>query len=362
MKVALVYDRVNKWGGAERVLLALHELFPDAPLFTSVYHPEKAVWAKDFSVETSFLQNFPLASTTHEIYALLMPLAFEQFSFDTYDVVISMTSEAAKGIITKPQTTHICYALTPTRYLWSGFDEYFANPLLRAVAGPMVSYLRSWDIQASKRPDIMVSISKEVQKRVAKYYNRQAEIIYPPLMLQPSKKEKVSPGSYFLTVSRLVPYKRIDLAIRVCNTLKLPLKIVGSGSEEKYLKSIAGPTIEFVGSLTDEKLLRYYKDCIALIFPGYEDFGLAIVEAQGAGKPVVAFRKGGAIEIIDEGKTGIFFSPQEPKALIAALIELSNVTIRPQDCRERAMQFGKERFKQEFRTLVEKAVRERSIV
>ena len=158
MKIALVYDRVNKWGGAERVLLALHELFPDAPIYTSVYNPITASWAKTFDVRSSFLQKFPLASIAHELYAVLMPIAFESFSFDQYDLVISVTSEAAKGIITKPKTKHICYCLTPTRYLWSAYDDYFRNPLLRFLSKPVVSYLRTWDKIASQRPDVNVAI------------------------------------------------------------------------------------------------------------------------------------------------------------------------------------------------------------
>src|SRR3989338_4440016 len=186
MKVALVYDRVNKWGGAERVLLALHKIFPDAPLYTSVYDNDKAPWAKVFKIKTSFLQNFPFASQNHEFYAPLMPLVFESFSFDEYDLVISVTSEAAKGILTKPQTKHICYCLTPTRYLWSGYEDYFKNPILRFISKQVVFYLRFWDKIASQRPDVLIAISKEVQKRIKKYYDRDSSIIYPPLMLNAS--------------------------------------------------------------------------------------------------------------------------------------------------------------------------------
>src|SRR5579859_4545398 len=170
MKVALVYDRVNKWGGAERVLLALHDLFPDAPLYTSVYNAQKASWADVFVVKTSFLQRIPFASSRHEYLALFMPLAFEQFNFEEYDLVISFTSESAKGIITKPNTKHVCYCLTPTRYLWSGFDEYFINKLFKIIATPFVAYLKYWDTIASHRPDEYIAISREVQKRIQEFY------------------------------------------------------------------------------------------------------------------------------------------------------------------------------------------------
>src|SRR5579859_2046925 len=273
LRVGLVYDRVNRWGGAERILLALHELFPEAPLFTSVYHATKAKWAKEFTITTSFLQNFPLTKSYHELFALAMPIAFESFSFDQYDLVISVTSEAAKGIITKPTTKHICYCLTPTRYLWSGYTTYFEDPVAKMLAHPAVSYLRSWDLLAAHRPDHIIAISKEVQKRIATYYQRDALVIYPPSMLPSNINrsastfiESRSPGKqsafriknatrvgtskhdikkgYFLVVSRLskfTTYKRVDLAIQACNALKLPLKVIGTGSWKDELRKIAGP-------------------------------------------------------------------------------------------------------------------------
>ena len=179
-KVALVYDRVNKWGGAERVLLTLHEMFPEAPLYTSVYNPETAKWAEVFpKVYTSFLQNIPFAKTHHEWFALLMPLAFEQFNFSQYDLVISVTSEFAKNIITSVNTKYICYCLTPTRYLWSGYDVYFRNRYFKSIATPIINYLKKIDKLGAERPDVMVAISTEVQRRVKKYYGREAKIIFP---------------------------------------------------------------------------------------------------------------------------------------------------------------------------------------
>ena len=198
MKIALVYDRVNKWGGAERVLLAFHKIFPKSDLYTSVYNREKASWAKVFNVKTSFLQDFPYAKTSHQFYATLMPIAFESLNLDGYDLVISVTSEAAKGIITKPETLHICYCLTPTRYLWSGYKDYFKNPLLRFFSKPAVFYLRTWDKIAANRPDEYIAISGDVQDRIKRYYGRNSKIIYPPLMLN----EKVrSPKSEIKSIS-----------------------------------------------------------------------------------------------------------------------------------------------------------------
>lgn len=359
MKVALVYDRVNKWGGAERVLLALHELFPDAPLYTSVYNQEKARWADTFHVRTSYLQSFPYASASHEYYALFMPTAFEQFSFDGYDLVISVTSEAAKGIITKPQTKHISYVLTPTRYLWSGYDEYFASPFLRTLSRPAISYLRYWDTIAAQRPDVMVAISEEVRTRINTYYQREADVIYPPLV-PPEKSTKqiplVTPEPYFLIVSRLVPYKRVDLAVKACTELNLPLIVIGTGSESRKLESMAGPSVRFLGSLSDEVLAAYYEKCRGLIFPGTEDFGLTTLEAQYYGKPVIAYKKGGALETVIEKKTGIFFPSQTVKALKQALLSFETQRFQADAAKAQAARFNNERFRREFLSLVERIV------
>lgn len=372
MKVALVYDRVNKWGGAERVLLALHKIFPNAPLYTSVYHPQKVPWAKVFKVRTSFLQNFPFAKAHHELYAALMPLAFESFNFDEYDLVISVTSEAAKGIITKPDTLHICYLLTPTRYLWSGYEDYFKNPILKFISKPIVLYLRSWDKVAAQRPDRLIAISREVQERIKKYYDRDSSIIYPPLMLSSGiisegvklshlegvkvsqtsnikhQSIRVAPSptkDYFLIVSRLVPYKKIDLAIRVFNKLNLPLKIIGAGSQKRELKAISEDNIKFLGDLTDSDLVKYYKECRALIFPGKEDFGLAIVEAQSFGKPVIAYNGGGARETIVNEKTGIFFDNQTQKDLEKAILSFMDKKFDPRASFDNSRKFSFESFK-----------------
>lgn len=349
-----MYDRVNKWGGAERVLLALSELFPDAVLYTSVYDKKSAPWAKVFRVKTSFLQKIPIARKFHEYFALLMPIAFEQFSFDEYDVVISVTSEAGKGIVTKPHTLHICYCLTPTRYLWSGYDEYFSNPVLKFLSFPAVFYLRMWDKIAAKRPDYMVAISNEVKKRIKTYYGMHSEVLYPPLPFdKPLNKTKSKQGGdYFLVVSRLVPYKRIDLAIKACNDLGENLVVIGTGSERKKLEKIAGPTVSFLGSLTDEELVEYYKGCKGLIFPGREDFGLTVLEAQLYGKPVIAYGRGGAVETIKDRKTGLFFYPQTVKALTKAIQSFSRKQFIADDCRNQAMIFSKQTFKTNLQTFI----------
>lgn len=358
MKVALVYDRVNKWGGAERVLLALHELFPDAPLYTSVYNKEKAAWARIFNVYTSFLQTFPFARDAHEFYPLLMPAAFEAFTFEDYDLVISVTSEAAKGILTKPGTTHICYCLTPTRYLWSGYEEYFEKKLVKLLSLPAISYLKAWDRVASARPDKFVAISSEVKERIKKFYQRDSEIIFPPVELfakYPLSRQTTNQG-YYLVVARLVSYKRVDLAIKACNRLRLPLKIIGVGSQLSYLRKIAGPTIEFVGSASDDQLVKYYQGAKAILFPGFEDFGIVMAEGLGFGKPVIAYAKGGALDIVQDGISGVLFDTQTISSLVDAIERCQRIQFKPLTLRKRAERFSKERFKAEFKEFLEKTL------
>jgi glycosyltransferase involved in cell wall biosynthesis len=317
MKIALVYDRVNKWGGAERVLLALNELFPDAPLFTSVYSPVGAPWAKVFpKVVSSYLQKFPITREHHEKLALFMPHAFESLDLKDFDTVISVTSEAAKGIITGPHQKHICYCLTPTRYLWSGYDDYFPTTFHKTVARPATQYLRTWDRVAGNRPDKMIAISTAVQKRIKKYYGRDSEIVFPPVTLVSSSDKQVTrKKDFFLVVSRLVPYKKVDLAIKAFNQLKLPLLVVGTGSEERSLQELAHRNIRFLKNVSDQELSKLYRQAQALVFPQDEDFGLVAAEAQAHGLPIIAYKSGGALDIIQENINGLFFRNQTVECL-----------------------------------------------
>jgi len=361
MKTALLYDRVNKWGGAERVLMALHEIFPEAPLFTAVYSSRKAKWAKVFpKVIPTFLQKIPFAEDKHELLGTFTPIAFETLDLDGFDLVISVTSEAAKGVIIKPLTIHLCYCLTPTRYLWSGYDLYFKNPLLRLISKPAISYLRHWDKIAGQRSDKMIAISQEVKKRIKKYYNRDSDVIFPPVELDKFKltnPEKNKREDFFLVVSRLVPYKRVDLAISAFNDLGLPLLIIGTGGiegEEGKLKAMAKSNIKFLSHLTDAKLAHYYKKCAGFILPQEEDFGIVALEAQAAGAPVIAYRKGGALDTIIEGKTGIFFDKQEKESLKSAVRKFQKLSFDQKELINNAQRFSKKRFKREFKALVKK--------
>jgi len=358
-----VYDRVNKWGGAERVLLALHALWPQAPLYTAVYDKKRASWADVFEVRPSFLQHIPGASFVHESLPGFTPMAFESFSFDGFDLVISVTSAEAKNIITKPETVHVCYCLTPTRYLWSGFTQYRNQPglgILNSIASPALSLLapllRSWDLTAASRPDYYVAISERVKKRIEKYYRRNvAGVIYPPVDVDKfrSKAKKPKDGGYFLTVARLVSYKRLDIIIRAFNHLKLPLVIIGDGRQKQELKGIASSAVRFVDRhLTDSELVGYYEGCRAFVYAADEDFGLAAAEAQAMGKAVIAYRESGVAEIVKEGVTGVLFDHQTPASVIEAVEAFTHMAIDPVACRSRVLGMSEKHFKKHIQTLV----------
>lgn len=358
MKVAIVYDRVNKWGGAERVLLALHEIFPEAPLYTAVYDPIGAPWAKVFpEIKTSFLQKFPFARSNHELLAPLMPLAFESFDFSGFDLVISVTSEAAKGIKTKPGTLHICYCLTPTRYLWSHYNEYFKGRAFKAVAKLFINRLRKWDKMASQRPDKIIAISTEVKNRIKKYYDRESNIIFPPVNTSMIRINRVDKRKHFLVVSRLVGYKKVDLVIETFNRLGYPLVIVGTGREEKKLKRMAGDNIKFAGQISENDLTMYYVGAKALVMPQEEDFGIVAVEAQGYGVPVIAYGKGGATDTVIDERTGILFDQQSVESLTKAIIRFEKMKFVVDNLYTNAKRFSKEIFKSNVLDLISKLSR-----
>ena len=354
MRVAIVYDWVNKWGGAERVLLALNEIWPKAVLFTSVYAPADAHWASVFKVKTSFLNSLPFAANRHELVNILMPIAFESIDLTNFDIVVSVSSASAKGVMTSNCQLHICYCLTPTRFIWSGYRTYFHSRLIQRLLSIFVKYWRRWDRVASARPDKIISISGTVRQRVKEYYQRDSTVIYPPVETDKFYPKKgVSRKDYYLVVSRLVPYKKVDLVIKAFNKNRLPLKIVGQGSQRRYLQRIARKNIEFLGLLTDAQLLTYYQNCHALIMAQEEDFGIVSLEAQACGKPVIAFNQGGGSETVIDGQTGVLFSKQDEFSLNEAVQKLDLLTINPVKCRQNAKRFDKELFKAHFKKFVE---------
>ena len=358
MRIAFVHEYLNQFGGAERTLAVLAEMFPTAPIYTLLYD-EKATRGlfKGRVVNTSFLQKFPGAVSHHEWYPLLMPLAIEQFDFSVFDVVISVSASFAKGIITKPAARHICYCLTPPRFLWDNSQKFGKDfgfpPLIRFASQPLISYLRMWDHSAADRVDEFWRISDFVGKRIQKYYHQSSRLIYPPVDISKFPMAVESPqgpdapggGDYFLMVGRLVSYKKFDVAIRAFNELKLPLKIIGTGPEMKRLKKMAHPNIEFLGQVSDDELGRYYREARALIFPQEEDFGIVPLEAMASGRPVIAYRGGGAKETIVENETGIFFETQTPEAIIEAVKKFDSCKFSPVRCRVQAEKFSTDVFR-----------------
>lgn len=324
MRVALVHDYLNQFGGAERVLKVLMGLFPHAPVFTLVHDPKVTRGVLDARrIRTSFLQRVPLARSRHRLFPLVMPLAVEQFDLSAYDLVLSASHSFGKGVITKPETLHVSYCFTPMRYAWDDSHRYvreFGVPaVVRALIPLALTYVRLWDQAAADRVDEFIAISQFVAERIRKYYGRGSLVIYPPVDAAAFRPQGGSSGGRLLVVSRLLPYKRIDLAIEAANLLHLPLDVVGVGPEEERLRALAGPTVRFLGFQPDAVIARLYAECAAFLFPQEEDFGITPLEAAAAGRPVVAFRGGGALETIREGVTGVFFDAQTSESLAAAI-------------------------------------------
>ena len=363
MKVAIVHDYLTQAGGAERVAATLHNLFPGSLLYTSVYDPKATLaYFKNVTVATSFLQRWPLSSQRMHKFALpLYPTAFEHFDLSAYDLVISSSSSFAKGVITPPRTCHVCYCHTPARFAWRQ-HEYLSQSrrgrLVSLLLRNMLGRLRSWDIESAQRPDYYVANSYNVAQRIRKYYRRDVAAVIPPpidtAQYAPAPPSEV--GSHFLIVSRLVGYKRIDLAVHACNQLQLPLRIVGTGPDLAGLKRIAGPTIEFLGRLSDAEVAKEFARCKALIFPGEEDFGMTPLECMASGRPVVAFAAGGALETVVDGETGVLFHAQTPECLAAALQSVSAIEWAPDALQKYAAQFGVNVFESRMMRFLEGAV------
>lgn len=360
MKVALVHDYLNQYGGAERVLEAFCQIFPKAPIYTLLYDKEKTGLAfEGRRIKTSFLQKVPLVKSHHRPFLMLMPLAIEQFDLSQYDLVISDSASYAKGVITSSRTLHICYCHTPIRYAWDDSHRYieeFGYPgAVKKVIPFFMNYIRLWDEQAAQRVDKFIANSYFVARRIKKYYHRDAEVIHPPVKTQLFYSTD-NTDDYFLIVGRFLPYKRFDLAIKAFNQLGWPLKIIGDGPDRKRLEKMAKKNIEFVGLVADEKLKDYYAHCQAFIFPQEEDFGITAVEAMAAGRPVIAYQAGGALEIIRPGMTGLFFKEQTVDCLTETLKRFKPTDFNPQLIRARAEDFDEERFKGKIEEFINKSL------
>lgn len=323
MRVALIHDYLNQYGGAERVLEAIHELYPDAPVYTSIYDPEAMPDSyRAWDIRTSFMQHLPGWKKYFRHYFLLYPGAFESFNLSDYDLIISSSSAYAKGIIPPPGSLHICYCHTPMRFAWRTQD-YLQRESIRGVASAILptilTYVRLWDVATASRVDAFVANSREVAGRIARYYQRTATIIPPPVDIPPYQNQ--TPEDFYLAGGRLIPYKRIGLAVEALSALGLPLKVFGDGRDRAQLERVAGPTVEFLGWVSEAQRRELFARCRAFIFPGEEDFGITPLEAMAAGRPVIAYAAGGALETVIEGVTGRFFYQHNAAALAAAIAQ-----------------------------------------
>jgi len=344
LRVAIVHDWLNQIGGAERVLEVLVDMFPEAPIYTSMYWSEGMPPAyRTWDIRTTWLDRLPGIYRHHQPYLLLYPLAFGGIDLSDYDLVISNKSAFCLGVQTGPQTRHLCYCLTPTRFVWN-FDGYVqrehVNGPARRLVRPFLSWLQHWERAAADRVDAFLSISKEVQVRIERYYGRQAPIIYPPVDTRrfvPAPDGEV--GDYFLIISRLVPYKRIDLAVQAFNELGLPLWIGGDGRDRASLEAMAAPNVRFLGRVPEEDLAGLMARCRAFLFPGLEDFGITPVQAMAAGRPVIAYGGGGALDYVVDGRTGLFFHEQTPASLAEVVRRFAGLTFDPAVIRRHALAF-----------------------
>lgn len=354
MKVALVHDHLAQMGGAEKVLQVLVDMFPEAPVYTLLYKKDNI--EKNFPtvrLEPSIIQKLPGGVKHYRWYMPFMPMAVEFYDLRNYDLVISSTSSFAKGVITSPETLHICYCHTPTRYLWSDTHQYINelryNKYLKKIISLVLNYIRIWDSLAANRVDKYLTNSKTSLKRIKKYYKREAKIIYPSVRMEDfyiSEEQE----DYFLAGCRLVPYKRIDIVIEAFKELGLKLKIFGDGIDMDRLKALAGKNenIEFLGRVSEKEKQELYSKCQAFINPQMEDFGITPVESMASGRPVIAFGKGGSLESIVDGRTGVLFDHETKEDIIKAVKRFKTINFSPQEIREHAQKFSEQNFKNEI--------------
>jgi glycosyltransferase involved in cell wall biosynthesis len=356
--VAIVHDYLNQQGGAERVAEVFSRMFPGAPIFTSIYRPDcvDPYW-RTVDVRTSFLQRLAPSLKLAKALLPLYPPAFESFDLSEYDLVISSASTFAKGVITRPDTCHVCYCYTPTRFAWR-YHDYIARERLprgaRVILPFVVSRLRVWDYAAAQRVDQFVAISTAVAARIEKSYRRSAVVVEPPVDAA-YFGDQAEVDDYYLVMSRLQPYKRIDLAVEACSRIGVRLKVAGEGPDRERLESLSGPTVEFLGRVTDTEARHLFSHCLALLWPGEEDFGLAPVEAQASGRPVVAFAAGGALDTVIDGETGALFSPQSADALVDVLQRFNPSSFDESVLRANAERFHVDRFVERMIATLEEA-------
>jgi glycosyltransferase involved in cell wall biosynthesis len=355
MKIAVVHDYFTQLGGAERVADELYQMMPQATLLSTVALQERMpAGLRDIPVETTWMQHLPRMRDLYRFYFLLYPLAVKSLRLSGYDLVVSSSSGYAKGVQTHRDTLHVCYCHTPMRWVWN-FDAYSSRESMsiakRLVLNHLISGLRSWDVGAARQPDHFIANSRAVAERIRRCYDRVCEVIHPPIdvnRFRPSDEQ----GDYYLILSRLISYKRLDLAIQACTQLGRRLIVIGDGPERERLAANAGPTVEFMGRLSDEDVEYYAARCQALIFPGEEDFGMAPLELAAAGRPAIAYRAGGAVETIIEGVTGTFFDAQTVESLASAIELFEKQDWDRHVLRRHAQNFSVDVFRSRMRTFL----------
>jgi glycosyltransferase involved in cell wall biosynthesis len=365
MKVAIVCDWLTGVGGAERVVLELHKLFPDAPIYTSQYDPKAIDWFEDADVRTTWLQRLP--SSLKKFLPILRAYVFSRLDLSEYDLVISSSGAEAKAVKTGPNTVHICYCHAPTHYYWSRTSEYLDNPGfprglnwlaklgLKFLHGPM----KSWDKRAAKKPDYMIANSTYTQSNIAKYYKRDSVVIFPPVETSRFKvKQSFDTRHGFVVAGRQTPYKRFDLAIEACNELKVPLIVIGDGPDHKRLEKLADRSVTFLTNVNDNEIVEHFQSSIAFIMPNADDFGIVAVEALASSTPVVAYNKGGSEDYIMPGRNGMLFSRQTKSSLIKALEKATSKTWDYSFISESADRYSVENFKKSIKEFISQNVKE----
>lgn len=353
-KIAIIHDWLTNMGGAEQVVINFHDLYPEAPTYTTFYSPDNLDdKLKGLNVKTSFLQG-KKAVSDHKKYFPLMPLAFSRMNVKDYDVILSSSSSCAKGVRKRKNATHICYIHTPMRYAYEFKDEYLRgmNPIKKFLVNILLFFMRIWDKHNSKKVDYFIANSSEIQKRVKNTYNRDSIVINPPVRVNDFTIGKKD-SDYYFVVSRLVGYKRFDLAVQACTELNKKLVIIGDGPEKEKLEKMAGPTITFLGRQSDEVVRKYMSECKALLFPGLEDFGIVPVEAQACGRPVICYGKGGVLDTVIDGETGVYFEEQTVESLKKAIKKFEKMKFDKKKLREHSLFFSEENFKERINNYID---------
>lgn len=355
MKVAIIHDYLVQRGGAERVVEVFHEMYPDAPIYTSVYNPD-TTWPsfRDMDVRPSFMQRITRSNKISRALLPLYPAAFASFDLRVYDLILSSTTAFAKGVRVPLGVPHVCYCNAVTRFLWDAdtyFDRQGTHRVVRSGVGLLGALLRPWDYAAAQRVTQFVAGSTNTARRIERFYHRDAIVCHSPI---DAARFTLSSHieDYFFATARLNTYKRIDLAVQACTQLGLQLLVAGEGPDRRRLEGLAGPTVRFLGRISDDELRHHYATCRAFIMPGEEDFGLTPLEAMASGRPVIAYASGGALETIVDGVTGAFFEQQTVASLVETLANFDSSAYNPQIARKHAMAFDKEIFKQRMLTVI----------